>query len=298
MTDNKFSAIIVVCILVFLMATGCGSQARPAPAEPDDEILYATYPADIDRIIQDGFILERPDLLPLIAQSRSINEHAVGWLRIPNTEVDDVVLYYDDSYSPEPNSFYLRRGFDGGFSFEGVYFADFRSSFDGTAEGLARNTVIYGHALDINNNYNAKRFSQLKRFDPTLSDNGEQFARENPYIFFSVEKENLVWEIFAVFDATIRLPYNIPTLQDMDFMHVIREAKERSFYIYDDIEVGVDDKIITLSTCTYKYDQNYPNDYRYVIMAKLADQDGPFREMANLELNPSPRHPRELEAWW
>ena len=219
----------------------------------------------------------------LSQEKHEINSDTVGWLNLPNSDLDDVVLWYPG----DRNSYYLRRGFDkvkntGPLETQyGSYFADYRSTFDGGTAGLSLNTVIYGHSME--DNPNGGGFSQLKKY---LS---EDFARENPYIYFSTTEEDLAWEVFAVSYATINLPYNRPHMTDDEFQSIIiDEVIPRSIYNYN-VEVTPEDKILTLSTCCYNLTSVYPNDYRYIIVAKLVEPGKMTKETADFEKNPSPK---------
>ena len=65
----------------------------------------------------------------------------------------------------------------------------------------------------------------------------------------------------------------------------IFNTQDLSFYDYD-VEVTSNDKILTLSTCTYRLADDtklhYPNDYRYVVMAKLLPADAVLEDTVSL----------------
>ncbi len=286
---SKLLSLVLAGILVLGM-TACGNKPEPVVSEPEEEAPIASTVFMNPLAPPEGteLVYDIPNLLPKIAEADSRNSDTVGWIQIPNTTIDDVVVYYDDSASSQRNSYYLRKNFEKRYSFDGIYFGDYRCTFDGTAPGLQRNTVIYGHSMT--DDYNGKLLNQLKKYDNRLNPEGEQFAKDNPYIFFSLEKENRAWEIFAIFDATVNLPYNKPTANDQEFADIISEAQKRSIYVYD-TEVTAQDKILTISTCTYKYDKNYPNNYRYVVMAKLVEDGAPLKQTTTFTVNPEPKAP-------
>lgn len=65
-------------------------------------------------------------------------------------------------------------------------------------------------------------------------------------------------------------------------MNIITEAQQRSEYVYD-VPVNGEDKILTLSTCSYKYGRR--DDVRFVVMAKLVDEDTALQDTASLTVN-------------
>ena len=58
------------------------------------------------------------------------------------------------------------------------------------------------------------------------------------------------------------------------------------------MKTGQNDKIITLSTCTYKYGTYTQNPHqRFVIMGRLVGEDEDLYETADLQINPDPKAP-------
>ena len=272
--------ILLLAVLMFVASVAACSSAQQTPTPPP--VIEEYIPAVPEAQPEPVPLFERPpSFIELIAGKYARNPDTVGWLFVPGTSIDDVVVHYPH----DANEFYLRRNFERRTSMSGVYFADFRNTFDGTVAGLSRNTVIYGHSLDLNDDPDAPYFDQLKRFLD------EDFARENPYIFFSVAGQDLVWEIFAVYYATISLPYNLPDFTDQGFLDILGQMRKRSQFIYD-VDVGVDDKILTLSTCTYIFTPGvFPNNYRFVISARLVEEGADLPLTANLVVNPEPHEP-------
>jgi len=198
----------------------------------------------------------------LAQEKAAANADTVGWLTVPGTAIDEPVVQ-----SLESNDYYQRRNSVGRMSWEGSYFADFRCDFgSGKRADLPANTVIYGHSVD--EDPNGGRFSQLKKYtDP-------DFARAHPYICFSTQQTNAVYEVFAVFVTTVELPYNVPTLDAAQRAAIVDVAQFYSIYDYG-VTITDADKLLTLSSESYAYDSSYPNNYRFVVMARLVEQNTP-----------------------
>jgi sortase B len=267
-----------------LAAAACASLAEPPPApsappgqaQAGGETFYNTLKAPEGPFA--AFAL--PRLTAQVKEKRGINQDSVGWLQVPGTTIDDIVLWYPG----DANEFYYRRNFEKRESFNGSYFADFRCTFNGKAAGLAPNTVIYGHSMSDDPEDPRKLFSPLKRFKD------EGFAKKTPYIYFSTLEEDLVWEVFAVFNTDDATPYNLP--QHPDFMAMVERCRKLSLYNYE-VSVSKEDKLLTLSTCIYHRPGDgayigYPNKYRYAIMAKLVTDRSTLKNEAKLVKNPSP----------
>lgn len=227
--------------------------------------------------------------------AHEINSDVVGWLYIPGLpDVDRGVCHDANSYS------YGRRDITGkklgglGSGEEywvyGAYYAHMRNTFGDNADAMSTNTVIFGSSDNGITNKNYKDddpegplFSQLFSFkDP-------DFAQKTPYIYFYTPKERLVYEIFAIFynDAEIDKGKNLWYIEPepkKDYQKLLDTVRERSLYNYD-VEVSTDDKILTLSTNTVGWGLQKRGNYRFVIVAKLADKDE--NGFANIMINAS-----------
>lgn len=214
------------------------------------------------------------DLIETIHYEISKNPDTVGWLSVPDTDIENSVVQSHD------NLYYLRRTERGEPDVYGCYFADYECSF-GARDNLSPNTVIYGHS-DLKDNPDGLRFSQLFKFTD------DTFARRHPTLSFSTVEEPMNWEIFAVFYADTSFAYNQVRLSEEGREALIAEARRKSIYHYD-TEVTAQDKLITLSTCTVKYGER--SDQRFVVMAKLLPADAALPREAALTVNENPEPP-------
>ncbi len=219
--------------------------------------------------------IESPaDIKEQLGYQISQNPDTVGWLKVPNTVINDSVV---QSYN---NVYYLRLNEKKEQNIYGCYFADYTCSF-GSREELSQNTIIYGHS-DLKDDTDGPKFSQLLRFTK------EEFAKANPYVYFSTLQDQMTWQIFAVFYTDTGMDYIESQFSGGEFAALVAEAKQKSLYQYD-VEVGEEDKILTLSTCTVKYGER--RDQRFVVMAKLMPKDHVPVKTASLQANPNPRQP-------
>ncbi len=196
------------------------------------------------------------DTLELLDYATTQNQDTVGWIYIPGTKVNNSVLQAQD------NNAYLRRNEANEEDIFGAYFVDYECAV-GDREKLSPNTIVYGHS-DLKDNPDGLRFSQLFKFlDPV-------FARNTPVIQFSTMEDYMGWEVFAVCYADVSFPYFYPSPEG-GVEQLAAEAMEMSLYDYG-VEVGPEDKILTLSTCTVKFGENDRN-HRLLVMAKLLPED-------------------------
>ena len=200
---------------------------------------------------------------------KSINSDIVGWLEIPNTDIDCPVVQYKN------NTYYLRKNLNKAYSYAGVNFFDCSNLLDLTDD----NTIIYGHNLMDN-----KNFGQLPKLYCSIKQ-----AIKNEYINIYLPDKTVKYAVVGAFytnskptdDNGYVFPYNITNMSDEDFEEFINELKQRFLYSSD---IDSDDKLLMLSTCAYEF-----WDERFVVVAKQIDEKSDICYTSN----PSPRYPQK-----
>ena len=290
----KLFAMMLAVMMVLSLAACGGRDVSSAPAEskkpassasaekPSDkkDSSEAAKPADkpenkpaADEEVHRVFQIEKVDA------ARQKNVDTAGWLYVPNTTIDDPVMQSTD------NEAYLRTTEDGQYDIYGSYFADYRNLLDLGRKHLSRNTIIYGHS-DYKDNPQGRDFSQLYNYAKDI-----EFVKNNPYIYFSTAEEDMVWKVFAVFYTHTDFYYINANPTDEEFEAMIKEAVAKSEYIIDE-EIGPDDKILTLSTCTGLFKQPKEN-YRMAVMAKLMPTSEIPVSQLTMEVAPNPNPLRD-----
>lgn len=245
---------------------------------------------DFEKVETTSAVVNIPDKLKNLLEIKQTNSDVVAWIHIPGTNIDWPVMKWvttdaDIESNTYKKSFYDRKdeyknyAFEGSiYSGEGVVFAPFKK--------LSNNLVIHGHNLD--DNPNGKKFAQLVKFQDI------EFAKRTPYIFITTEDELLIYQIYAVFFMDLNFECYWIGLDEERQLKMIEEARARSEYIYD-IDVTGKDKIITLSTCTYKYGKYQSvgqKNTRFVIQGKLLDKNAKLDPSALLIKNKNPKEPK------
>ncbi|MCL2562612.1 MAG: class B sortase [Oscillospiraceae bacterium] len=169
---------------------------------------------------------------------------AVGWLTIPNTEVDYPFVQGTD------NDYYLRRDLHQQRASAGTVFMDYRNN-----SGFSDfHTLIYGHHMR-----SGSMFAALQKFDD------QAFFEANPTgtIFLTNATYEIEFMAFAVIrpnDAMIYDPL-ITTAEDkIAFLGYVRDIARH----YRDIGTAENDRIVTLSTCNYEF-----NNARMVLIGRI-----------------------------
>ena len=172
------------------------------------------------------------------------NPDIYAWIYVPGTSVDYPVLQH-----PSSNEYYLNHNLDGSYGFPGVIYTENYNSKDFTDP----NTVLYGHNMD-----NTTMFSTLHNF------RNPDMVSEPHYIYIYTEDgRTLVYEIYAAYIyPSIHLLLNFDVDNDYIFEQYLRNISNMDLTSPDlanirhDIDVTVDDRIITLSTCTTDHDSS------------------------------------------
>lgn len=167
------------------------------------------------------------DFSDLIAK----NNETVGWIKVNNTNVNYSVVQHSD------NEYYLRHDFNKKYNINGWVYADYRDDF----EYFGSNTIIYAHNMTDRSMFGSLVWC-LKDSWYTNS--------ENHYIKMSTPKANTVWKIFSIYTIKPEV-YYLRTYFESEEEHktFIDNLTDRSIYDFQE-DVSVNDKILTLSTCT------------------------------------------------
>lgn len=174
---------------------------------------------------------------------KSENSDVVAYIKVNNTNIEYPIVKTSN------NNFYLNHSFDKSKNSRGWIFADYKNKFDNTD----KNIVIYGH-----NMRDESMFGSLKNIL-----NEEWYNNtENNNITFLTEKENYIYKVFSIYKIESE-DYYIKTnfKNDEDYEKFLNTIKNRSIKNFD-INLNINDKIITLSTCANN------NKYRIVLHAK------------------------------
>lgn len=186
-----------------------------------------------------------------IKELKEMNADVLGWVKINETEVDYPIAAGVD------NAFYLKHMIDKTYNEYGAIFMDMRNNEDFSN----RHTVIYGH-----NALNGSMFGSLKNYK------NEDYFKEHPMITIYLEDKVLIYEIFGFGEIKVTSEiYKFDFEDDQDFLNF---SKELSSQLYADAELSVDDKILTLSTCT-----DFNDAKRFIVSAKLVEVKHPDEDI-------------------
>ena len=170
-----------------------------------------------------------------------------GWIKFDNTNINYPILQGQD------NEEYLYKDINNEYIVSGSIFMNYlNNGFDD------QNTVLFGHNMK-----NGTMFANLKKYKE------EDFFYNNNYIEIELSNgQYLKYKVFSVYITDINDNYTKTSFEDKDeYKEFLERIKNKSIY-KSDISVNENDKIITLSTCSYEFD-----DARLVVTGKLIDKE-------------------------
>lgn len=167
------------------------------------------------------------------AQLLETNSDIRGWLYIPDTNVDYPILCSLE----KSDSFYLEHNYLKQYEFDGSIYFEKQNAVDFSD----RNTVMYGHNL-----LNGRMFRTLHYFEDA------DFFENHPYIYIYAPGHVYTYTIFAAYEYDDRHILNSFNFDDdqvwADYLAYATNPQSMNRHTRD-VDVTVDDRIITLSTC-------------------------------------------------
>lgn len=174
---------------------------------------------------------------------KEINSDVVAWIRFE----EPAIINYPIVHSKD-NKEYLTKLFGLGDNSYGTLFVDKNNAGDFSD----RNTFIYGHRMK-----SGSMFGKLEKYAD------ESFCKKYPYFYiYTPDGKETKYQVFsASVVKNTSESYTKNFNSDEEFSKYIEHIKSVSNYPVD-VEVGVEDQIVSLSTCTAD-----SNDDRFLVHA-------------------------------
>ena len=247
---NKTLRILLIVLLSALMLFSLGRIVVIQWGYWKAEKLYEELRAQSVQIERPPAVQEtEEDALPVahidLDGLQGENSEVIGWLWIPDTEINYPVLRGND------NQRYLTRNYRLEYDVGGSVFMDFRNGADFSND----NTILYGHNMK-----NGAMFGGLKKYgDPEYRDG-------HPYIYVFTQEGTQKYRIFAAYktESTSRSYTRDFSGDGVDFLSYITASAKGNLTELPDGESG----ILTLSTCT-----SVRKTERFVIHGALVDTE-------------------------
>lgn len=170
------------------------------------------------------------------------NKDVVGWIFSKNGVINYPILQGDD------NSYYLNHLISGKKNMNGSIFMDYSAN----SNFKDANTLIYGHSMD-----NGSMFRSLLNYKK------QSYYDKYPEFYIYTPTGNYKLLIFAAYESKSNDIAYGKIYGETGFNKLVANAVSKS-RIKTNVEVGVGDKLVTLSTCAYS-----SKNARFLVMGKL-----------------------------
>lgn len=174
------------------------------------------------------------------------NPDFVGWINIPNTNIDYPVVAGVDNVK------YLDTTFEGNRRSAGTIFLEKSATLDFESQ----NSILYGHNMRDKSMF--QNLVSLRSAD--TRDGIETVYLQKP------DGTVNVYRIFTAFACEPDYDYRRPEYAEEDFAAFKERLMARN-EIPTDVDISFEDRLLGLSTCVYDF-----ADARYVVHAVLVDQ--------------------------
>lgn len=179
---------------------------------------------------------------------RALNSDVVGWIYGPGTKINYPVVQGTD------NAFYLTHMFDGKENKCGSIFMDSLNNMDFSNT----NSILHGHHMK-----NGSMFASLAGYE------SQAYYDSHPVLWLVTSDKSYQVEIFTGFVTDVESDvWQIEFATKEEYKNWLDDMKERGMFKCDVIP-GTEDRILTLATCSYRYD-----DARFVVMGILREVSG------------------------
>ena len=178
-----------------------------------------------------------------IDELKRTNPDVVLWLMVDGTNINYPIVQTNN------NDYYLRHNILKRYSTDGWTFLDYRNNLTND-----KNTIFYGHNL-----LNKTAFGSISKM---FTNN--YFKNSNHQIYV-IDKTNIyIYKVFSLYYSQPVTDYLQIQFYDEEYVNFLNNLKNKSKYNFG-LDMNINDKIITLSTCTDD------NSGRKVVHAKLID---------------------------
>ena len=170
------------------------------------------------------------------------NSDVVGWLYCEDSVINYPVVQGDN------NDEYLHKGLDGEYLRSGSLFVEAHNQL----VGADPNYIIYGHSMK-----NGSMFGMLLHYKE------QEYYDGHPVMYYLTPEGDYCIELFA--GKVVKTTDPIYSVKDgsAEFYEQVQTLREKSTF-QSDVTITEQDTIVTLSTCSYEFDQA-----RYIVLGKL-----------------------------
>ena len=159
---------------------------------------------------------------------KATNPDVVLWIMVDGTNINYPVVQTNN------NDYYLKHNILKRYSTDGWIFLDYRNNLNND-----RNTIFYGHNL-----LNKTAFGSISKMF------GKNYYNNSNHEIYVIDENNIyVYKVFSIYYSKPITDYLQVEFYDDEYLNFLNGLKAKSKFNFGE-ELNVNDKIITLSTCT------------------------------------------------
>lgn len=201
----------------------------PLENETHPPAMEVTEPLKPTRAPQEQIAWPVVDFVAL----QKINPDVVAWIYIPDTNINYPVVQGTD------NDYYLNHLADGTWNKAGSIFIDYRNDSDFSD----RNTVLYGH-----NMRNLSMFAQITNYV------SQDYYEAHPYAMIMTPDGNYLLKFFSGYVTDVNgAAWKRDFSTDSEYSLWLDRLIEKCYFACEVLPT-TSDRVVTLSTCTYEFE--------------------------------------------
>ena len=249
---NIFKGIAVLCAAACAVTAGqairIGYEYKQGEAEYSKlaDIMVSAANSNI-YVSKNASAADAAEQAPIDVNFEALNEmnvNAVVWLYCEGTPINYPVVQSTD------NSYYLNHLYDDQTNSSGAIFMDALNN----PELTDANTVIYGHNMK-----NGTMFASLQNYDM------QSYYKEHPVMYYITKEHSYKIDVFASYETsgdseTFTMFFDSP----QTYSGYLQRTWEKSRIDTSWLPMSTDDNIVTLTTCSYSF-----NNARHVVQGKV-----------------------------
>lgn len=232
---KKFLSLILV-ILIFFCLFKIYQKILGYYNDSKDYKNLKTYSPISDSIIDKDYYNEKV--------LKDMNSDYKFWIKIDGTNIDFPVVQGND------NDFYLNHNFNKEKNFSGSIFIDSKNDINND-----NNIIIYGHNMKDDS-----MFAEINNFKI------ESFFNNYKYITIFKNDSKLTFEVFSVYlvdEKKLESELKFKFSNEKDYKNYLQEQVDNSLFARKNLDLNINNKIITLFTCSYEF-----RNARLILVAK------------------------------
>ena len=250
---NIFKGIAILCAAASVATLGhamrIGYEYKQGENEYSNlaDIMVSASSSDIYVSKSDSAASAAENAAPIDVNFEALSEmnaNVVGWLYCEGTPINYPVVQTSD------NSYYLNRLYDDQKNSSGAIFMDALNAPDLSDA----NTIIYGHNMK-----NGTMFASLQNYY------SQKYYEAHPVMYYLTRDNDYRIDIFASYETPSGSDaFTIFFDSEKTYSDYLQNRWNMSQIDTSSLPMSTDDNIVTLTTCSYDY-----NNARYVVQGKV-----------------------------